>query len=121
MLPKLLFLAGCLLSAIHSSLTLASSAVDSAFNPLAFDRHWQVANCPGINRAENKTVNLELRTLPHSRTFSGSVLKLKYCFAEYVDINASAKRTLLLLHGWPSLWASWKYQIQEFSVSGARC
>jgi soluble epoxide hydrolase/lipid-phosphate phosphatase len=38
---------------------------------------------------------------------------------EYVDINPNAKHTLLFLHGWPSLWASWKYQIQEFRVSGA--
>jgi soluble epoxide hydrolase/lipid-phosphate phosphatase len=38
--------------------------------------------------------------------------------AEYVDINPKAKRTLLFLHGWPSLWASWKYQIQEFRVGG---
>ena len=37
-------------------------------------------------------------------------------FADYVDINPKAKTTLLFLHGWPSLWASWKYQIQEFQV-----
>jgi soluble epoxide hydrolase/lipid-phosphate phosphatase len=23
------------------------------------------------------------------------------------------------MHGWPSLWASWKYQIEEFEVCGA--
>lgn len=34
-----------------------------------------------------------------------------------MDVNPTAHRTLLLLHGWPSLWASWKYQIQEFGVS----
>jgi len=53
-----------------------------------------VAICPGINRAENKTVDLHL---------------------EYVDVgNQYAERTIVFLHGWPSLWASWKYQIDEF-------
>jgi hypothetical protein len=41
-------------------------------------------------------------------------------FVDYVDINPQAKRTLkrtlLFLHGWPGLWASWKYQIEEFQV-----
>jgi hypothetical protein len=52
----------------YSRLTLASaepvSARDAAFDPLAFRQHWQVATCPGINRAENKTVDLQLRMLP---------------------------------------------------------
>jgi len=52
-----------------------------------------VATCPAINRADNTTVDLQL---------------------QYVDINPNANRTLLFLHGWPSLWASWKYQIEEF-------
>ncbi|KDQ11514.1 hypothetical protein BOTBODRAFT_135565 [Botryobasidium botryosum FD-172 SS1] len=33
---------------------------------------------------------------------------------EYVDVNPTGKNTLLLLHGWPSLWSSWSNQIQEF-------
>jgi hypothetical protein len=40
-----------------------------------------------------------------------------FCLTDYVDINSHAHDTLLLLHGWPSLWASWKYQIQEFKVT----
>ena len=36
--------------------------------------------------------------------------------AEYVDINPDAERTILMVHGWPSLWHSWKYQIEEFKV-----
>ncbi|KAI0002915.1 alpha/beta-hydrolase [Russula compacta] len=77
----------------NCGLTLASLARDLAFDPLAFNQYWKVASCPGINRAENKTVDLRL---------------------QYVDINPNADRALLFLHGWPSLWASWKYQIQEF-------
>lgn len=41
-------------------------------------------------------------------------------FADYVDINPQAKKTLLFLHGWPGLWASWKYQIEEFQVQPCR-
>ncbi|KDQ15549.1 hypothetical protein BOTBODRAFT_65259 [Botryobasidium botryosum FD-172 SS1] len=33
---------------------------------------------------------------------------------EYVEVNPSGKRTLVLVHGWPSLWSSWSNQIQEF-------
>ncbi|KAK7045492.1 hypothetical protein VNI00_007745 [Paramarasmius palmivorus] len=32
----------------------------------------------------------------------------------YVDINPDAEKTLILVHGWPSLWSTWSYQIQEF-------
>lgn len=60
---NLRFLASSLLLIlfINSGLTLASSAADSAFDPLAFRQDWQVANCAGVNRAENKTVDLKLR------------------------------------------------------------
>lgn len=39
---------------------------------------------------------------------------------EYVDVGSPyAERTIVFLHGWPSLWASWKYQIEEFKVCDA--
>jgi hypothetical protein len=72
------FLASSLLLILfmNSGLTLASSAADPAFDPLAFRRYWQVANCPGVNRAENKTVDLELRMPPQSHTYSGAAPNL---------------------------------------------
>src|SRR5882762_258966 len=85
-----------LLQVLLTNFVLLSSARytrDLAFNPLAFPQ--RVVTCPAINRALNKTVDLHLR---------------------YVDVNPGFKRTLVFLHGWPSLWASWKYQIQEFRV-----
>ncbi|KAI0337357.1 alpha/beta-hydrolase [Trametopsis cervina] len=33
---------------------------------------------------------------------------------KYVDINPGAKRTLLMVHGWPGLWHVWKGQIEAF-------
>ncbi|KAH9007170.1 alpha/beta-hydrolase [Lactarius hatsudake] len=83
-----------LLSLLSPNTVILSSARhtrDLAFDALAFSQ--QVVACPAVNRALNKTVDIHLH---------------------YVDINPSSKRTLLLLHGWPSLWASWKYQIEEF-------
>ncbi|KAH9045759.1 Alpha/Beta hydrolase protein [Lactarius pseudohatsudake] len=88
-----LFASG-LLPLLFANTVILSSALhtrDLAFDALAFRR--QVVTCPAVNRALNQTIDIHLR---------------------YVDINPSSKRTLLLLHGWPSLWASWKYQIQEF-------
>ncbi|KAL7414326.1 Alpha/Beta hydrolase protein [Mrakia frigida] len=32
----------------------------------------------------------------------------------YVDINPTAEKTLLLVHGWPAVWSSWRNQILEF-------
>ncbi|KAI0314136.1 alpha/beta-hydrolase [Amylostereum chailletii] len=63
----------------------------TAFNPRDYTK--KVARCPGLNRATDQEVALELH---------------------YVDVNPSAERTMLMLHGWPSLWSTWKYQIDEF-------
>jgi len=48
---------------IISSVTVAASdhqAGDSPFNPRAYLQ--KVVTCPALNRAENKTVNIDLRT-----------------------------------------------------------
>ncbi|KAI9512737.1 alpha/beta-hydrolase [Russula earlei] len=77
-----------------SIISLASDSLTSAdlpFDPRKYPK--KVATCPAINRAHNTHVVIDLH---------------------YADINPKAEQTLLLLHGWPSLWASWKYQILEF-------
>lgn len=95
-------------------LTLASAAKlgcsDSTFNLLTFP--LQQAICPGVNRAEdNKTVDLQLLTM----AFSYPLIRIS--LGEYVYcVNPNAKRTLLLLHRPPSLWASWRYQIPRASA-----
>ena len=35
---------------------------------------------------------------------------------DYVNVNPEANKTLLLVHGWPSLWASWSNQIEDLKV-----
>jgi hypothetical protein len=62
LMRNLLIFASSLLPVIAYSARGTES--ESAFNPYAF--HQQVATCPGFNRAENKTVDLHLRTLPQS-------------------------------------------------------
>lgn len=44
-----------------SLLPILAAGAEFAFNPYAFQQ--QVATCPGINRADNKTVDLHLRML----------------------------------------------------------
>ncbi|KAF8335589.1 alpha/beta-hydrolase [Amanita rubescens] len=33
---------------------------------------------------------------------------------DYVDINPTARTTILMVHGWPADWSTWSYQIEEF-------
>jgi len=33
----------------------------------------------------------------------------------YLDLNRNKKNTLILVHGWPSLWTTYRNQITEFS------
>ncbi|KAH9963261.1 alpha/beta-hydrolase [Russula dissimulans] len=87
-IPSLLRSPACWCS--RSSARLLQTA-EASFNPRAYPN--KVVTCPAINRAENTSVNIDLH---------------------YVQVNPKAEKTLLFLHGWPSLWASWKYQIQEF-------
>jgi hypothetical protein len=35
---------------------------------------------------------------------------------DYVDVNPTAEKSIIMVHGWPSLWSSWGYQIEEFKV-----
>lgn len=90
-LPPLL----AILNVLVSSLLVQAKL--SGFYPL----HWIKASttCPAVNRAENNTA-VELKL-------------------SYVDINpgpavTKGKPTLLMVHGWPGLWSTWAYQIQEF-------
>nr|GAT47192.1 alpha/beta-hydrolase [Mycena chlorophos] len=72
------------------SLVLHASLA-GAFDPRAYPK--SVATCKAPNRAEGKDVDIDIH---------------------YVDINPTAKTTLLLVHGWPSLWSTWSNQIEEF-------
>jgi len=81
---------GCLLSPFAGVVAAGGEVSSAIFNPREYPK--RVATCKATNRAEGKEVDIELY---------------------YVEINPQAEKTMLLVHGWPSLWSSWKYQIQE--------
>ncbi|GJJ13136.1 hypothetical protein Clacol_007386 [Clathrus columnatus] len=65
-----------------------------AFDPYSYSQN--VARCPAINRATSQPVELDL---------------------QYVDINPTAEKILLFVHGWPALWSTWSNQIKHFEAS----
>ncbi|TDL17638.1 alpha/beta-hydrolase [Rickenella mellea] len=61
------------------------------FNPR--DVPKRVAKCKAINRKDNEVKDIEIH---------------------YADVNPKANKTLVMVHGWPSLWSTWSNQIEEF-------
>lgn len=70
---------------------VAGKAAPHAVDPRAF--HAKTVSCDALLRPELESNKIQL---------------------SYVDVNPDADKTLLMVHGWPSLWHSWKYQIEEF-------
>lgn len=72
----------------------------------------QVAHCSVLNRAENVTKDIEIRKQNH-------ITYVRNCSSrpDYVDLNPNADKTIIMVHGWPAIRASWKHQIQHFQVN----
>jgi soluble epoxide hydrolase/lipid-phosphate phosphatase len=70
-----------------------SSAAD-IFNPNSYAKKF--ANCQAYERTSASPEKINLRLA-------------------YLDINPQAKKTLILVHGWPSLWTTYREQIAHFS------
>ncbi|KAF8960273.1 Alpha/Beta hydrolase protein [Flammula alnicola] len=67
-------------------------ATATPFKPSEYPK--ETAHCKAIRRGEvDEIVDIQLK---------------------YVDINPDASTTLLMVHGWPSLWSTWSKQIEEF-------
>ncbi|PCH41775.1 alpha/beta-hydrolase [Wolfiporia cocos MD-104 SS10] len=69
----------------------ADEDVQVSFRPQ--DLPQKTVSCKALNRAEDLVKDIDIH---------------------YVEVNPEAERTLLMVHGWPSLWHSWKFQIEEF-------
>lgn len=83
----------------------------SAFNPSNYAK--SAARCIATRRAPvQEDVLIELSTF--LRPLSSVSTPNRYL--EYVEINTDAPTTLLMVHGWPSLWSTWSKQIEEFQV-----
>ncbi|KAF8905777.1 Alpha/Beta hydrolase protein [Gymnopilus junonius] len=81
-----LFLSSTWISIAHSQ------ATSTPFKPWEYKK--QTTDCKAVRRAPvEEVVDIQLK---------------------YVDINPEAPTTILMVHGWPSLWSTWSNQIQEF-------
>lgn len=64
------------------------------FNPYLYPKSH--ANCPAVDH----------RNTPNEIPISLNL--------SYLDINPLAEKTLILVHGWPSLWTTYRHQIERF-------
>lgn len=94
-----------------------------AFNPYDYEPLKHTAHCKALNRKEGKVKDIDIRTstfvLLSLWTPPGYKRLTNFLLTGYVDINdeSSPERpTILMVHGWPSLWSSWSNQIEEFRV-----
>ncbi|PPQ72056.1 hypothetical protein CVT26_006738 [Gymnopilus dilepis] len=73
-------------------LVQAQTQEAAPFKPWEYEK--STANCKAVKRAPvEEIVDIQIK---------------------YVDINKEAPDTILMVHGWPSLWSSWSNQILEF-------
>jgi soluble epoxide hydrolase/lipid-phosphate phosphatase len=68
------------------------------FNPFVYQQQKLYVQCPATDRTD-----------PAKPKPIVGGLKLAY-----LDINPTAKKTLVLVHGWPSLWTTYREQIKYF-------
>ncbi len=93
--------------------SVSARASSSGFNPRDYEKHS--VDCKAVKRdAKGELVDITLSE--SSTSISRSLNLLTFRSSGYVDINPSANTTLIMLHGWPSLWSTWSNQIQEFKV-----
>ncbi|KIL59522.1 hypothetical protein M378DRAFT_169171 [Amanita muscaria Koide BX008] len=85
------------------------------FDPRAYD----------TERGKEATCDAVKRTVTLSRTDGWGLFKSRETLVvekeeivttqiRYVDINPTAEKTILMVHGWPGMWSTWAYQIEEF-------
>ncbi|KZS93335.1 alpha/beta-hydrolase [Sistotremastrum niveocremeum HHB9708] len=87
-----------LLSAALATLVIAASEQEVfhdqsqiGFDPRAYPK--RVVQCQAFNRRTDEKKDIDI---------------------SFVELNLSAPRTLILVHGWPGLWSTWANQIIEF-------
>ncbi len=92
-------------SYLTAALTLLASASAGAassktglappnWDPNSYKKSF--ASCAAVDRSGARPRNIRLKLA-------------------YLDLNRDKKKTLILVHGWPSLWTTYRHQITEFS------
>jgi soluble epoxide hydrolase/lipid-phosphate phosphatase len=83
--------------ALSLASTLLTSVIASPtadhFNPYSYKKNY--VTCNAVDRSGPKPMNIKLKLA-------------------YIDINPTAKKTLVMVHGWPSLWTTYRNQIEAF-------
>lgn len=110
--PLFLVPATLVLALQHSAYAVENGKVK--FSPKSYPK--QIATCKAINRADDNLVDLQLRMSSHCGSYHVAIHLKPICRLDYVEVNPAAETTLILVHGWPSLWSTWSNQIQEFQV-----
>src|SRR5436190_298405 len=64
------------------------------WNPNSYKKSF--ASCSAVDRSGAQPRNIRLKLA-------------------YLDLNRDKKKTLILVHGWPSLWTTYRNQITEFT------
>ncbi|CAK5275906.1 unnamed protein product [Mycena citricolor] len=78
---------------LWSAYAVSFVATAGVFNPRDYKK--STATCSAVYRGNNEEQDTTI-------TLS------------YVDVNPGTKPTILMVHGWPSLWSTWSSQITEF-------
>jgi pimeloyl-ACP methyl ester carboxylesterase len=91
------------LAAAFTLLGSASAGTASPDTGLVAPPNWDpnnykksFASCSAVDRSGAQPRNIRLKLA-------------------YLDLNKNKKKTLILVHGWPSLWTTYRHQITEFS------
>jgi len=95
-------------------ITLFSTIHALAFDPNQYPR--KTVLCPATRRLPTpKQVQIELSI---STVISSSVgdTDLIIC-PGYVDIGHPSQNTIMMVHGWPSIWSTWARQIAILQVN----
>ncbi len=98
-----------LLHTLTASLLAAQSALAAPaivsrdtpadFHPSSYQK--QFVQCNAIDRSGSQPQNITLKL-------------------GYIDVNPTAKKTIVMLHGWPSLWTTYRNQVYTKSVLAER-
>jgi len=98
-------------ASVFASLALFSLGV-VAFNPYKYDR--KTAQCIAVRRGA-EPLEMKIDLSEYETCLATISYELEH-FEEYVDVNPAASTTIMMVHGWPSLWSTWSKQIEEFEV-----
>ncbi|KAF8632815.1 hypothetical protein AX15_001675 [Amanita polypyramis BW_CC] len=90
--------------------TIYSSTHVGAFDPRSYDANRsKTVACDTVKR--NVLLTRSLGTELGAIAESAERVQIQL---HYIDVNPTGDATILMVHGWPAVWSTWSYQIEEF-------